>query len=408
MNIEFPTKRRFIIILGCLTGMGALSIDMSLPSIPDMVIDLSSNLSAGQLIIGVFLAGFALGQLPAGLLSDRIGRIPILLSGTLIFIFAGIITSLATSIEVMLLGRFLQGLGASAGVVVSRAIVRDIASGKKAASILSIMVMVFTATPMLAPVIGAYLVSQFSWRAPFIAITIFGAIIFFSITNGLYETKKPDKNKRIKQQFYNGIKEFFSHKESIIGMLLIVTPTMGYMSMISASSSLIIGIYNFPVKWFGPIFAMAGLMVLIGSAINRRLLKKFNILQIMGLGSSLIGLGAVSLIYFAWQNQASFIWLWCSICIYMFGTSFLISNATAMALDPAPKIAGIAASTIGTIQNLCSSLGAIITGIIYNNSIRNTILVMAIFGFVTLIIYLLSFKVMKKNIANLSSSISNH
>ena len=202
MNIEFPVKRKFIIVLGCLTGMGALTIDMSLPSIPDMVIDLSSNLSAGQLIIGIFLAGFALGQLPAGLLSDRIGRIPILLSGTLIFIFAGIITSLATSMEVMLIGRFLQGLGASVGVVVSRAIVRDIASGKKAASILSVMVMIFTATPMLAPIIGAYLVSQFDWRAPFIAITIFGAIIFFSITNGLHETKKPDKNKHIKQQFY--------------------------------------------------------------------------------------------------------------------------------------------------------------------------------------------------------------
>ena len=190
MNIEFAVKRRFIIVLGCLTGIGALSIDMSLPSIPDMVIDLSSNLSTGQFIIGSFMAGIALGQMPAGLLSDRIGRIPILLSGTLIFILAGVITSLATSIEIMLLGRFLQGLGASVGVVVSRAIVRDIASGKKAASILSVMVMIFTATPMLAPIIGGFLVSQFNWRAPFIAITIFGIIIFFSINKGLHETKK--------------------------------------------------------------------------------------------------------------------------------------------------------------------------------------------------------------------------
>lgn len=402
MSIELPVKRRFIVVLGCLTGMGALTIDMSLPSIPDMVIDLSSNLSAGQLIIGIFLAGFALGQLPAGLLSDRIGRIPILLNGTLIFIFAGIITSLATSIEMMLVGRFLQGLGASAGVVVSRAIVRDIASGKKAASILSIMVMIFTATPMLAPIIGGYLVSQFDWRAPFIAIMIFGAIIFFSITHGLHETKIPEKNKRIKEQLFAGIKEFFSHKQSMISMLLIVIPTMGYMSLISASSSLIIGIYDFPVKWFGAIFALAGLAVLIGSAINRRLLKKFNILQIVGLGAFLVGLGAIFLMYFAWQNQASFIWLWSSVCIYMFGTSFLISNATAMALDPVPKTAGIAASIIGTLQNLCSSLGAITTGIIYNNSIRNTILVMAIFGFLTLIIYALSFRVMKHHIVSLN------
>jgi DHA1 family bicyclomycin/chloramphenicol resistance-like MFS transporter len=141
---------------------------------------------------------------------------------------------------------------------------------------------------------------------------------------------------------------------------------------------------------------------LIGSAINRRLLKKFNILQIVGLGAFLVGLGSIFLMYFAWQNQASFIWLWSSVCIYMFGTSFLISNATAMALDPVPKTAGIAASIIGTLQNLCSSLGAITTGIIYNNSIRNTILVMAIFGFLTLIIYVLSFRVMKHHIVSLN------
>lgn len=402
MNIEFAVKRRFIIVLGCLTGIGALSIDMSLPSIPDMVIDLSSNLSTGQFIIGSFMAGIALGQMPAGLLSDRIGRIPILLSGTLIFILAGVITSLATSIEIMLLGRFLQGLGASVGVVVSRAIVRDIASGKKAASILSVMVMIFTATPMLAPIIGGFLVSQFNWRAPFIAITIFGIIIFFSINKGLHETKKPDKDRHIKQQLFNGIREFFTHKQSIIGMLLVVIPTMGYMSLITASSSLIIGIYNFPVKWFGPIFALAGLAVLIGSVINRRLLKKYNILTITGIGALFVGLGAIMLIYFAWQNQANFIWLWFSICIYMLGTGFLISNATAMALDPVPKIAGIAASIIGTLQNLCSSIGSIFTGIIYNHSIKNTILVMAVFGFLTLIVYLLSYKALKQNVVDLN------
>mgnify|MGYP002638213440 FL=1 len=127
-----------------------------------------------------------------------------------------------------------------------------------------------------------------------------------------------------------------------------------------------------------------------------------NILKITGIGALFVGLGAIMLIYFAWQNQANFIWLWFSICIYMLGTGFLISNATAMALDPVPKIAGIAASIIGTLQNLCSSIGSIFTGIIYNHSITNTILVMAVFGFLTLIVYLLSYKALKQNVVDLN------
>ena len=211
MENRVAVKRRFIVILGCLTGITALSIDMSLPAIPEMALGLSSSLSSGQLIIGVFIAGITIGQIPAGLLSDRVGRIPILLSGIAIFIVAGIITSIAPTMEIMLLARFLHGLGGSVGVVIPRAIVRDIASGKEAASILSTMVIIFTLIPMFAPIIGGYLVAEYDWRAPFIAITILGCITLVSINKGLYETKHFEKSLNIKIQLWNGIKEFFCY-----------------------------------------------------------------------------------------------------------------------------------------------------------------------------------------------------
>ena len=102
--------------------------------------------------------------------------------------------------EIMLLARFLQGLGGSVGVVIPRAIVRDIASGKEAASILSTMVIIFTLIPMFAPIIGGYLVAEYDWRAPFIAITILGCITLISINKGLYETKHFEKSLNIKIQ----------------------------------------------------------------------------------------------------------------------------------------------------------------------------------------------------------------
>src|SRR3546814_9472723 len=111
MNTGLASRRRFVLVLGCLTGLGAVSIDMSLPAIPAMVRDLATSMSMGQQIVGLFMAGIALGQLPAGLLSDRLGRMPVLYAGIGIFCVAGVACILSDSIELLLIARFVQGLG---------------------------------------------------------------------------------------------------------------------------------------------------------------------------------------------------------------------------------------------------------------------------------------------------------
>ena len=129
MQIDLASSRRFIVVLGLLTGLVAFAIDISLPAIPDMVRDLRTTMPVGQQVVGLFMAGMAVGQIPCGLFSDRIGRLPVLYAGIGLFTLAGLVTSLSQSIEVMLIARFVQGVGASAGMVLARAIVRDIASG---------------------------------------------------------------------------------------------------------------------------------------------------------------------------------------------------------------------------------------------------------------------------------------
>ena len=389
MNLDLAVRRRFVLVLGCLTGIGAVSIDMSLPSIPPMVADLGTTMSVGQQIVGIFMLGIALGQLPAGLMSDRVGRIPVLLTGVAIFTAAGVLTSIATNIETLLVGRFIQGLGAAVGVVVSRAIVRDIASGAHAARILSVMVMIFTAAPMLAPIVGGYLVYWSGWRAPFAAIAAFGAIILVAVSRGLYETRRPNRDQHILRQLLMSAREFFTHRQSVLGLLLVVLPAMGFISVITASSALIIEIYGYSVDQFGFIFALAGLAILVGSVLNRQLLLRFNGMQLGGVGAWLIGAAALQLLVMAWLGDADFWWLWGNVCLYMCGVSFLMANATAMALDPVPQIAGAAASIIGTAQNLCSSAGAMLTGAIYDGTMPTVVLLMGIFGVATLLTYLL-------------------
>lgn len=123
-------KPSFVITLGVLTGMSALTIDISLPAVPSMAVALETSLSKGQQIVGVFMAGMACGQIPAGLLSDRIGRLPVLYAGMILFALAAIASSTANDINLLLLARFIQGFGAASAIVLARAIVRDVASGK--------------------------------------------------------------------------------------------------------------------------------------------------------------------------------------------------------------------------------------------------------------------------------------
>ena len=392
MNTNFTINKRIILVLGCLTGMGALSIDMSLASIPFISSDLSADLSLSQYTVGFFMAGVGIGQIPLGLISDRIGRMPVLFIGLVVFVISGMVTSIANSIELILLARFIQGLGASVGLSISRAMVRDISSGKQSADILSAMMMIFTFIPMFAPIIGGFLVHQIHWRMPFVAITVFGAVILFGVKKELKETRVVNKKFQIREQFRKGLLEFIAHRISIFGMLLIVLSTIGYMSVITSSSLLIIEIYQVPVEWFGILFALTGLSVFVGSLINRRLLKRYKIIKIIGFGVILIGISSLSLLFIAKINQANFILLWGSVCLYMLGTGFLISNAMALALDPLPKVAGLAASIIGSLQNFGSSIGSLATGFIYNGSIRNVILLMGLCGLLTVLIFIFGAK----------------
>jgi len=389
MNTELVTKRRFVLVLGLLTGLAAVSIDMSLPAIPQMVQHLGTDMPTGQQIVGLFLAGIALGQFPAGLMSDRYGRMPVLYAGVGTFVLAGIASALASQIELILMARFVQGIGASVGVVVTRAIVRDITSGKEAARMLSVMVMIFTAAPMLAPVIGALLVTHYGWRMPFVAVTIFGAIIFFSVSSVLRETHVPSREHHIGRHLIMSIREFFGHRQSILGVLLVLLPAAGFMALITGSAALIIDVYEIDVRYFGYIFALAGLAILTGSMLNRHLLQRFSGMQMMALGAGLIGVAGVQMLFFAWLGQPNFCWLWGTVCLFMIGTGFLMPNATALALDPVPKVAGVAASVLGTIQNTAGAASAIVSSAMYDGTILNMVSFMGVFGVATFLTFLL-------------------
>lgn len=389
MNQHLLQKRSFVITLGLLTGIAALTVDISLPAIPAMVDALATSMSKGQQIVGIFMAGMALGQIPSGLLSDRVGRLPVLFFGMSIFSLAAIAAAAAASIELMLVARFVQGFGAASAIVLSRAIVRDVASGQEAARLMSLMTMIFTAAPVIAPSIGALLIAKWGWRAPFVIIAICALSMLLSIRSNIVETHVPRQDGHPLRQLINSFREFFSHRQSIFGLLLVVLLPAGFMSIITTSAALVVEIYSFSIQQYGLIFACAGLSILVGAGLNRLLVTRYSTVQLIGLGAFLTGLSGSSLLLIAWMNSAPFWWLWLSVCTFMFTVAILIPNATVLALDPLPKIAGVASSIIGTLQNVSGASSALFAAIIYNGSVRYSIIIMGVIGVSVAAVFLL-------------------
>jgi DHA1 family bicyclomycin/chloramphenicol resistance-like MFS transporter len=388
MNTGLATSKRFVLVLGLLTSLVAFAIDIALPAIPPMVRDLGTTMSLGQQVVGLFMVGMAAGQLPAGLVSDRIGRMPVLYFGIGLFTLAGIVTSITNDVTVMLLARFVQGVGAASGMVLARAIVRDISSGNQAARLMSVMVMVFTAAPMIAPLLGSYLVTEWGWQTPFAATAVAGFLILYGIRTSLRETHTLATHTDIARQFRQSILRFSRQRQSIFGVLIIMVTIIGIMSLISASSALVIEIYDYPVKSFGYLFALTGVAILVGSMINRRLLIRFDAMQMIGVGSVLATAAGLQLLLMAWLGHAAFWWIWGNVCLFMCSTAFLLPNATALALDPVPEIAGVAASVIGTIQSVAGAASAVINSALYTGTILNIALAVGASGVAAGIVFM--------------------
>jgi DHA1 family bicyclomycin/chloramphenicol resistance-like MFS transporter len=389
MNPNLVARRSFVLTLGLLTATAALTIDLSLPAIPEMVRSLATDLPRGQLIVGAFMLGMACGQIPAGLFSDRLGRLPVLYAGMSLFALAASVAALAQNIDVMLAARFVQGFGGASAVVLSRAIVRDISSGKEAAKLMSLMTMIFTVAPVVAPSIGAQMVAQWGWRAPCGASAIGGMLILGGVRSNLVETRAPNPDGHPLRQLQNSFAEFFGHRQSLFGLLLIVVPPAGFMSVIAVSAALAVEIYGFSVQAYGLLFACAGLSILVGSIVNRFLVSRLQIVPLIGIGISMMALASLQLLIAAWMNSAPFAWVWGCICLFFFAVPIVLANAMVLALDPLPRIAGVASSIIGTIQNIIGASGAILGASIYDGTLRNTVVMIGGAGVVMLVIFLL-------------------
>lgn len=353
-----------VIVLGVLSAIGPLATDLYLPALPDIAADLGATESAVKFTLTSVMAGMALGQLVVGPLSDRWGRRAPLLTGTAVFTATTAAIALSPNVEVFSVLRFLQGLSAAAGLVVSRAIVRDLYDGDAAAVFFSRLVLLSGLAPMLGPIIGGQLLLAGPWPVLFGALGAVGllttALVWWALPESLPRELRTAVDPR------GQLRVFGSLLRDTRFLLPTLTLALGFgmsFTYISAFSFVSHNELGADAQAFALVFAVTTLGMILGNQVNALLVRHVEIHRrlLLGLAGAVLSVGALALLDLA--GAASLVSVTAALFVMMLFTGLVSPNATALALSHLPADrAGSGSALLGTLQFGLGSAVAALAG----------------------------------------------
>jgi DHA1 family bicyclomycin/chloramphenicol resistance-like MFS transporter len=388
MTEKFSARKHpSIVLLAALTGLTALSIDMNLPAMPKLQEVFGESVSAVQLTLSLFLTGFAIGQLICGPFSDRFGRRPVLLAGLAVFTLAGAACAASTSLAVLVACRFIQGLGASVGPIIARAVVRDCFDSRAASGVLSRITQVMILAPLVAPLVGGYLLVTFGWHAIFIVLGAAGALLLAVSWLKLSETRKAsDARDRAGSSFRRDLQTVLAHGASLRHTLTAAFSYAGMFAYISGSSFVLIEVFQIREQHFGYFFAMTALAVMVGASCNRFFIHRTSPAVLLRAGVYLLLAAGVLIVLMVWFG-GGLAGVIAPMMLYMFGLGLVQPNATSAAMAPHGNLAGLSSSLIGCLQTAGGALTGFLVGAFYDRTPLSLAVTVAVMAFLTFVIY---------------------
>lgn len=358
-----------IIMLGLLAAIGPLSIDTYLPGMPAIAADFGTASSLVQQSVSAYFLGLAAGQIIAGPFSDRFGRRPILFIGLALYLAATLACVLAPSIGILIIGRALQGLGASATPAAGRAIIRDTWSGDQAARAMSFVMMVMAFAPLVAPIIGGQIFTYLGWRAIFWLMAGFGVLLVLLVHFRLPETNGPDRRSGV------NIAGYFR----AYGHLLSSSDTWGYLlagglssatmfAYITGSAFVYIEVFAVDPQYFGFFFALNVIALTLGNWINSRQVARFGYRRLLGAGTITSALGALTLLLCAITNTGGLVAIVVTLFFAVGPVGMVGANAIAGLLNRYPDNAGAASAIFGVAQFGLGAVAGMLVGLFFNGT----------------------------------------
>jgi MFS transporter, DHA1 family, multidrug resistance protein len=376
-------------LLAGLSAVGPLTTDMYLPSLPDIARALGASTAQVQLTISTYLIGFAVGQVVYGPVSDRHGRKPVLLAAIALYCVASLACALATSIDMLIAARALQALGGSGGIVLARAMVRDLYSGTRAGRELSLIGAVMALAPVLAPVAGGALQTGFGWRSVFFILVAAGmmgaALVWWMLPETLAQrATEPVSPSSIARSY-----RFVARNPAYLAYLGLATASFaGLFAWISGTSFVLQNLYGLSPFAFGLAFALGSIGYMAGSMLSAQLTRWFGLDGIIAIGSVLVaagGLGMTAAVALGFTSAASLV---VPMAVYLAGMGMVLPQSLAGAMTPFPERAGAASSLLGFIQQSVAAVCGAIVGVLLGQSAWPLAASVAVAGCATLALWI--------------------
>lgn len=393
------TKQKYslLFILGGLSALAPFSIDMYLPAFPAIAKGLNTDISQVALSLTSYFVGISIGQLFYGPITDKFGRKKPLLFGLTVFLLASIGCALSPTINWLIAMRVVLALGGCVGMVVSRAVVRDLFPVSEIAKIFSILMLIVGVAPILAPTIGGWVLTVSTWRTIFYFLTAFSFILILSVFFYLPESKNPNRAKSLKiQDVMKDYRDVLQEKTFLFYAFGSSIAMAGMFAYISGSPFVFMKFHGFTEAEYGWVFGANAMGFIIGSQLNRLLLNKFSSLQIITMSSFTLLFVSILLMTLLGLNLLTPALLITLIFTFLFSLGLLVPNCTALALAPFTYNAGSASALIGFIQMITGAGLSALVSILHNNTMFPMVFGMFFCGTACFfIIMFLNFKVKK-------------
>ncbi|MEK5404732.1 multidrug effflux MFS transporter [Paenibacillus sp. FSL W8-0439] len=360
------TKSRILwiaFVLGALSAFGPLSIDMYLPSLPTLADNLHTTTSLAQLSLTACLLGLAVGQIVAGPLSDVRGRRGPLVISLILYAAASLLCVFAPNIAVLIALRFIQGLTGSAGIVISRAVARDLYSGKELTRFFSLLMLVNGVAPIAAPVLGGVILNFVSWRGVFMVLCVVGVAMLIAVVLGLPETLPANRRSSggLKQTL-GTLAHLFTDRRFMGYALSQALITGAMFAYIAGSPFVLQDIFGVSPQTYSIIFAVNGLGIVLFSQLTGRLVGRFSERQLLLSGLIIAAVAGISLLTVAFTGGQLL-----AVLIPMF---FVVScvgivstTTTSLAMQSQQRSAGSASAMLGLLPLLLGSIASPLVGL---------------------------------------------
>jgi DHA1 family bicyclomycin/chloramphenicol resistance-like MFS transporter len=358
------TSRTMLLLLVAMTGVAPISLYMLVPALPLLATAFGRDISIAQMTVSLYMVGIACSQIIMGPLSDRFGRRPVLLAGLGLMVLASAACIFADTLPQLIAARFLQALGGATGMVVSRAIIRDLYSRERIGAMISLVIAVMMIAQMLSPLTGGLLETAFGWRAIFYVITAAALTIAVAIALVLPETRR---DRAEAGGFRGDVGSLFKSRAFIGYMLCQVLASQIIFTFAGAGPYIVVTQMGRSSAEYGAWFATTGFAYLIGNLFCVRFAPRHSLEKLIWFGLALQFAG--SLLNLIWGIAGLNLepsWLFGTQMIVMFANAFVMSNSAAGAISVRPEAAGTASGAMGFLQmgigSLFSQFGAYLGG----------------------------------------------